>query len=80
MAEEKKKKDDKKTKAFYDFCNITSPMIGIGYRPGDFLDNLNLPNVERPGWPTCVLYDDPTNPVYRQVMQRLQGMTREQIF
>ena len=61
------------------FRNITNPMIGTGYRPGDFLDNSNLPDVERPGWPTCVLYDDPTNPVYRQVMQRLQGMTREQI-
>ena len=46
------------------FCNVTNPMIGTGYRLGDFLDNLNLPDVERPGWPTCVLYDDPTNPVY----------------
>lgn len=61
------------------FCNMTSLMIGTGYRAGDFLDNLNLPDIERPGWRTCVLYDDPTQPVYREVMQRLHGMTREQI-
>lgn len=54
-------------------------MIRTAYRPRDFLDNFNLSDIERPGWRTCVLYDDPTKPVYPEVMQRLQGRTREQI-
>ncbi|XP_078342227.1 uncharacterized protein LOC144628048 isoform X2 [Oculina patagonica] len=61
------------------FQNINRNMGGTSYRPSDFIDNLDMPDPARPGRRTCVLYEDPTHPVYNEIIQRLEGMTRQQI-
>ena len=66
------------------FQNINNFMTGprtrgTRYRPRDFIDNLDLPDIARPGRRTCVLYEDPTHPVYARIIERLDGMTRAQI-
>ena len=65
------------------FQNIRSTMTETGYSPADYIDSVDLPNPgrfgRRTGQRTCVLYQDPTPSVFREVLQRLDGMTRRQI-
>lgn len=65
------------------FQNIRSIMTETGYSPADFIDSINLPDPSRSGRRTgrrtCVLYQDPTPSVYREIIERLDGMTRQQI-
>lgn len=65
------------------FQNIRSIMKETGYSPADFIDSINLPDPSRSGRRTgrrtCVLYQDPTPSVYREIIERLDGMTRQQI-
>lgn len=61
------------------FQNIRSIMKETGYSPADFIDSVNLPDPSRSGRRTCVLYQDPTPSVYREIIERLDGMTRQQI-
>lgn len=65
------------------FQNIRSIMRETGYSPADFIDSINLPDPSRSGRRTgrrtCVLYQDPTPSVYREIIERLDGMTRQQI-
>lgn len=62
------------------FSNLRNIMTGTGrYRPADFIDNIDLPDIDRPGQRTCVLYNNPTHRVYNEILQRLEGMTRQQI-
>ena len=61
------------------FQNTNSLMTETGYRPREFINNVALPDIERSDRRTCVLYEDPTHPVYNEVIQRLDSMTREQI-
>ena len=65
------------------FQTMRNIMRETGYSPSDFIDSVDLPNPgrfgRRTGRRTCVLYQDPTIPVFREVIERLDGMTRQQI-
>lgn len=58
------------------FSRLNISMIGTNYRPRDFMDTIELPDIERPrtGRRTCVLYQDPTRPEYSEIMDRLAGI------
>ena len=63
------------------FVNVSHNMTGTEYWPGQFVDTYELPDLRRPstGNTVCVQYDDPTHPEYDEIMDRLRGMTRQQI-
>lgn len=58
------------------FSRLNISMIGTNYRPRDFMDTIELPDIERlrTGRRTCVLYQDPTRPEYSEIMDRLAGI------
>ena len=65
------------------FQNIRSTMRETGFSPVDYIDSVELLNPgrfgRRTGRRTCVLYQDPTPPVFREILDRLDRMTRRQI-
>ena len=65
------------------FSGVNQIMTGTTiYRPGQFIDNVAMPDIRFPRnleRRTCVVYENPTHREYNEILQRLEGMTPQQI-
>ncbi|KAJ7353962.1 hypothetical protein OS493_030805 [Desmophyllum pertusum] len=64
------------------FSGLSGNMSETGYRPAQFINTVDLPDIRYPnntGRRTCVSYEDPTHGEYDEIIERLDGMTHDEI-